>query len=333
MRHRPPRAPGIAEASTSETSHSVPVSSMNSRASLGSVDLRMGTSRSRITPRSAANSAPPLDWNLLLKYLAPRCTPGVETVSGITYSRTLRVGRSRGWLSVYAEGEARARTVELSPSLLDQGDAVRERLSRLLDAETDVRRINRALSADPLLAPLIERHPGLRVAGAVDRFELALRAVLGQQVSVAAASTFSGRLAALLGDSLRDAPEGLSRLSVTAEQVADARPSTIARIGLTRARAATAVALAKAVMAGLLADDSAPESQMAALKEIPGIGDWTASYIAMRALHWSDAFPHGDLGLRKAAGNLTARELLAIAERWRPYRAYAAMHLWASLHA
>jgi AraC family transcriptional regulator of adaptative response / DNA-3-methyladenine glycosylase II len=86
-------------------------------------------------------------------------------------------------------------------------------------------------------------------------------------------------------------------------------------------------------MSGLLADDSNPESQIAALKEVPGIGDWTASYIAMRALRWPDAFPHGDLGLRKAAGNLTARDLLALAERWRPYRAYAAMHLWASLHA
>jgi AraC family transcriptional regulator of adaptative response / DNA-3-methyladenine glycosylase II len=327
MRQRPPRAPGIVEASTSETSHSVPVSSMNSRAILGSVDLRMGTSRSRITSRSAANSAPLLDWNLMLRYLAPRCTPGVEAVSGITYSRTLQVGRSRGWLTVHA------RTVELSPSLQGQRDAVRERVNRLLDAETDVRRINGALSADPLLAPLVQRHPGLRVAGAMDRFELALRAVLGQQVSVAAASTFSGRLAALLGDALEGAPESLSRLSVTAEQVADAGPTTIARIGLTRARAATAVALAKAVHDGLLADDSDPESQMAALKEVPGIGDWTASYIAMRALRWPDAFPHGDLGLRKAAGDLTARELLAVAERWRPYRAYAAMHLWASLHA
>jgi AraC family transcriptional regulator of adaptative response / DNA-3-methyladenine glycosylase II len=327
MRHRPPRAPGIVEASTSETSHSVPVSSMNSRASLGSVDNRMGTSRSRITSGSAARSAPPLDWNLMLTYLAPRCTPGVEAVSGTTYSRTLQVGRSYGWLSVYAL------TVELSRSLEGQRNAVRERVSRLLGADVDVRRINRALSADPLLAPLVKRHPGLRVAGAVDRFELALRAVLGQQVSVAAASTFSGRLAALLGDPLKGAPLGLSRLSATAEQVADARPSTVARVGLTRARAATAVALARAVSDGLLADDSDPESQIAALKEVPGIGDWTASYIAMRALRWPDAFPHGDLGLRKAAGNLTARELLAVAERWRPYRAYAAMHLWASLHA
>jgi AraC family transcriptional regulator of adaptative response / DNA-3-methyladenine glycosylase II len=153
-------------------------------------------------------------------------------------------------------------------------------------------------------------------------------------VSVAAASTFSGRLAALLGEPIAGAPAGLTRLNVTAEQVAESRPSRIARIGITRARAATAVALAKAVTEnGLLADDADPESQIAQLREIKGIGDWTASYVAMRALHWSDAFPHGDLGLRKAAGGITARELLAVAERWRPWRAYAAMHLWASLHA
>jgi AraC family transcriptional regulator of adaptative response / DNA-3-methyladenine glycosylase II len=263
----------------------------------------------------------------MLRYLAPRCTPGVEIVSGASYCRTVRLGPTYGWLSVSAQG------VELSPSLLEHKDVVLSRIGRLFDVEADTRRINRALSADPLLAPLIRRHPGLRVVGAVDRFELALRAVLGQQVSVAAASTFSGRLAARMGEPVAGAPHGLSRLSVTAERITESRPSTIARIGLTRARAATAVALARAVMNGLLADDSDPESQIAELREIKGIGDWTASYIAMRALRWPDAFPHGDLGLRKAAGNLTARALLAVAERWRPWRAYAAMHLWASLHA
>ena len=339
MRHFPPRAPGTREASTSETSHSVPVSSMNSRASLVSVDLRIGTSRSSITSRTVAKSLPnALDWETMLRYLAPRCTPGVENVSveASTYSRTLRIGRARGWIAVCAPPEARALTVTLSKSLVRHAETVLRRVACLVDAEADLPRINRALSADPVLAPLVRRHPLLRVAGAVDRFELALRAVLGQQVSVAAASTFSGRLAALLGEPIADAPDvpaGLSRLGVTAERLAESRPSWIAKVGLTRARAATAVALAQAVMGGVLDGDSDPEATIAALREIRGIGDWTASYIAMRALHWSDAFPHGDLGLRKAAGGLTARQLLAVAERWRPWRAYAAMHLWASLHA
>jgi AraC family transcriptional regulator, regulatory protein of adaptative response / DNA-3-methyladenine glycosylase II len=223
--------------------------------------------------------------------------------------------------------------VVLSASLSPHRRSVLSRIRRLFDVDTDVGRINRVLSVDPLLAPLILRRPGLRVAGAIDRFELALRAVLGQQVSVAAASTFSGRLAAMMGEPCADAPDGLTRLNVAAEQIADSRPSTIASIGITKSRAATAVALATAVVGGLLQHDRDPETQMAELREIKGIGEWTASYIAMRALRWPDAFPHGDLGLRKAAGGLTAKALLAAAEPWRPYRAYAAMHLWASLHA
>jgi len=321
MRHFGPRAPGTCEASISETSHSVPVSSMNSRAGRGgSVDRRIGTSRSRITVRTGAKSAPPYEWEAMLRYLAPRCTPGVEVVSGLSYSRTF----GRGWFVV----------TNLEVVLTPNRDSVLARIRRLFDVDTDLSPIHQALSTDPLLAPLIRRRPGLRVAGAMDRFELALRAVLGQQVSVVAASTFSGRLAAMLGEPVRDAPAGLTRLNVKAEHVAASRPSKIARIGLTRARAETVVALAKAVVAGLvLRDDRDPEAQIVELRTIKGIGDWTASYIAMRALHWPDAFPHGDLGLRKAAGGLTAKELLAVAERWRPYRAYAAMHLWASLHA
>lgn len=263
----------------------------------------------------------------MLRYLGPRSTPGVEIVCGESYTRTLRIASGWGWFAVsHLE-------MILSASLTPSRDSVLSKIRRLFGADTDVSRINKALSADPLLAPLIRRRPGLRVAGAVDRFELALRAVLGQQVSVAAASTFSGRLAAMLGDKVEDAPVGLTRLNVTAGQVADSRPSKIARIGLTRARAETVVALAKAVVGGVLRDDADPEVQIVELKTIKGIGDWTASYIAMRALNCADAFPHGDLGLRKAAGGLTAKELLAVAERWRPYRAYAAMHLWASLHA
>lgn len=263
----------------------------------------------------------------MLRYLGPRCTPGVEMISGLAYSRTIRIGHTRGWFS------AQDLEVVLSRSLTVHRRAVLSKIRRLLDVDTDVSRIKRTLSADPLLAPMVRQRPDLRVAGAIDRFELALRAVLGQQVSVAAASTFSGRLAATMGEPFEDAPAGLTRLNVTAEEVAATRPSTIARIGLTRARAETVVALAKAVvMEGLLHDDADPEAQMVELRKIKGIGDWTASYIAMRALRWSDAFPHGDLGLRKAAGGLTAKALLAMAERWRPYRAYAAMHLWASLH-
>jgi AraC family transcriptional regulator of adaptative response / DNA-3-methyladenine glycosylase II len=182
---------------------------------------------------------------------------------------------------------------------------------------------------------LVERRTGLRVAGAVDGFELALRAVLGQQVSVRGASTLAGRLAALLGERL--APEladaALTRLPVTAERLAEASESRVAGVGVPRARARTMIALARAVAEGGL--ELAPGADVARVRAellaIPGIGEWTAEYVLMRAVRWPDAFPAGDLGLRKAAGGVGAAELRRRAERWRPRRSYAAAHLWQSL--
>jgi AraC family transcriptional regulator of adaptative response / DNA-3-methyladenine glycosylase II len=171
----------------------------------------------------------------------------------------------------------------------------------------------------------------------MDGFELALRAVLGQQVSVRGASTLAGRLAALLGEPL--APEavgssdGLVRLPVTADRLAEAGAAQVVGIGLPRSRARTVIGLARAVSAGRL--DLTPgadiERTRAELRGIPGVGEWTADYVLMRALRWPDAFPAGDLGLRKAAGGITAAELRRRAEAWRPWRSYAAAHLWQSL--
>src|SRR5262249_2315411 len=153
MRQRPPRAPGIWEASISDTSHSVPASSMNSRANLGSMDSRLGTSRSRITPRTAANSAPPLglsasvlvtrpfDWSTMRRYLGAGCTPGVEAVSDSTYSRTVRLGDAQGWIIIRSPNQ-----VVLSSSLADNRDAVLTQISRLLNTNADIRRINQSLS-------------------------------------------------------------------------------------------------------------------------------------------------------------------------------------------
>jgi AraC family transcriptional regulator of adaptative response / DNA-3-methyladenine glycosylase II len=214
--------------------------------------------------------------------------------------------------------------VGLSPSLLAHRESVLATLRVLVDADAPIRRIDRALSADPTMAALVRRRPGLRVAGAVDAFELALRAVLGQQISVRAASTFSGRLAARFGEPIAGAPVGLTHLSVPAERLADARVAQVFALGLTRARAATVIALARAAVAGRIADTTQ-------LREISGIGDWTAEYVAMRAFRDPDAFPYADVGLRKAAGGLTALALRQRAEQWRPWRSYAAMHLWASL--
>jgi AraC family transcriptional regulator of adaptative response / DNA-3-methyladenine glycosylase II len=171
---------------------------------------------------------------------------------------------------------------------------------------------------------------GLRVPGAWDGFELAVRAILGQQVSVAGASTLMSRLTALFGESVSDNDEGFTHLPPTAERLTEAGVTAIRRIGLPASRAGTIHELSTLVARGELSfePDADVRSLMRRLVELRGIGPWTAEYIGMRALHWPDAFPASDLVLRRAAGGLTTAQLTRRAEAWRPWRSYGAMHLW-----
>jgi AraC family transcriptional regulator of adaptative response / DNA-3-methyladenine glycosylase II len=231
--------------------------------------------------------------------------------------------------------------VELSPLLGPSRAQVVERVRRLFDLDADGDAVSAHLGRDPTMAPLVARRPGLRLPGTMDRFELAVRAVLGQQVSVAGANTIAGRLVRLVGARIPrqdgEAPAMLTHLPVAAERLAAARPVAIAGIGIPRARAACLVSLARAVADGELPELAGggpapePEGFIRRFTALPGIGTWTAEYVAMRALGWRDAFPAGDLGLRKAMGGITEAALRGAAERWRPWRAYAAQHLWASL--
>jgi AraC family transcriptional regulator of adaptative response / DNA-3-methyladenine glycosylase II len=194
----------------------------------------------------------------------------------------------------------------------------------VLGLDQDHGEIDRALSSDPLLAPLVEARPRLRVAGAWDGFELAVRAVLGQQVSVAAGRGLAERLALRHGEPLPQPVGSLERLFPAAERLATGEIT-----GMPASRARALGALAATVAGGLVIDERHDlETARAALLELPGIGPWTVEYVAMRALRDPDAFPSGDLVLRNALGGIGARELLARAEAWRPWRAYAAMHLW-----
>lgn len=300
---------------------------------------------------------PPLDWRAMLDYLAARATPGVEAVAPDgRYWRTVQLHGHRGYIALGPAAATRAARharvgrapdvrLELSVTLLPVLVPLIARLRSLLDLDADPVAIAAHLSGDPALGVLVAQRPGLRVPGAVDGFELALRTVLGQQVSVRGATTLAGRLARLVAEPLLATPPvrvgappiPLTHLPVTAARLADASPALVAEIGLPRTRAACIVALARAVAAGELPALSGdvpggdPATHMQRLMEVPGIGPWTATYIAMRALRWPDAFPEGDLALRKAMGGLSPARLRAVAERWRPWRAYAAQHLWASL--
>jgi AraC family transcriptional regulator, regulatory protein of adaptative response / DNA-3-methyladenine glycosylase II len=276
----------------------------------------------------------------MLSYLQARATPGLEAVTtrgGERYWGAVELHGHRGYFAVGPAPGLPALRLELSASLSPVLDPVTARLRHLFDLDTDPVAVASHLGRDATMAPLLSRRPGLRVAGAIDGFGLALRAVLGQQVTVRGANTLSGRLVQLVAEPLAQDDVPITHLPPTAERVAAAGESAIAAIGLPRARAACVVSLARAVAAGELPElaqgGSAgdPATFISRLTALPGIGPWTAAYIAMRALHWPDAFPDSDLGLRKAMGGLSASKLRAHADAWRPWRSYAAQHLWASL--
>ncbi len=282
---------------------------------------------------------PPLDWDTMLGFLAGRAIPGVERVVDGAYQRTVALGAASGAITVRRDAARDALWVSVSPALAGSLMTIVSRLRSLFDLDASPATIAEALGADPLLRPLIERRPGLRVPGAFDPFEAACRAILGQQVTVRAATTLAGRLVARFGTPLGVAPGGEASPSALASlfpspiRLAEARVDDIASLGIVGTRARALVALARSVADGSLAlDRHAPiDEALRALEELPGIGSWTAHYLAMRALRWPDAFPAADIAVRKALGGVTAREAEKRSEAWRPWRSYAVLHLWTSL--
>lgn len=273
---------------------------------------------------------PPYNWNGMLSFLAPRATPGVEVVEQGCYRRTIAVNGKHGWFEVsfdQAGNAVIARVQFADPRSLF---LITERIRAMFDLNADWADIVSCLKADPLLNRHVETEPGLRVPGCWDGFELATRAILGQQISVRGATTIAGRIASRFGQKLTG-PNGLTHLFPTAKELANA---DLAGVGLPRARAETIKALARAAIEGRLSFEGVVDSSdfLARLCGIPGIGQWTAHYVAMRALREPDAFPFGDLGLLHAANLTRPQELLERSEAWRPWRAYAVMYLW-SMHS
>ena len=259
---------------------------------------------------------PPYDWEAILAFLRARAIPGVESVDERGYRRTISFDGETGLIEVsqVAKGPALELTIRFPNPRALLGIVIRVR--RIFDLDADPGAIAAHLGADPLLAGPLARHPGIRTPGAWDGFELAVRAILGQQVSVSAASTIAGRLVALFGTAVAG-PQGTHRLFPTPARLGDAE---IERAGVVRVRAEAIRRLARLAGSG----DIEPSS----LAAIPGVGPWTLQYVAMRAFGEPDALPSGDLVLRRATGSRTARELERRAESWRPWRAYAVMLLW-----
>ncbi|HUS06092.1 MAG TPA: AlkA N-terminal domain-containing protein [Bryobacteraceae bacterium] len=279
---------------------------------------------------------PPLAWEEMLQFLAPRMISGVEVVANGTYRRTVSLGDRQGWLEVQQQPGSNGLIARVPSCLSFILRPILSRLRRLFDLDADPVAIAAHLGRERLLAHSLQETPGLRVPGAWDGFELAMRAILGQQVTVKGASTLAGRLTERFGQSIETPFADLSIVSPSAATIAAATVEEIAAVGLPRTRAATLHTLAKAVSEGKLQLDghADPFSEMETLQGLPGFGDWTVQYVAMRALAWPDAFPAGDLGLRKAFGRgipVNERILREKSEAWRPWRSYAAMHLWKML--
>jgi len=280
----------------------------------------------------------PFDANALFSFLEERALPGVESVHGLSYSRTFETRGRTGFLTAAYEGGRDHLLLSFSPPFGPDLLELVRRAGRVFDVDADPLAIGETLGRDPVLAPLVAARPGLRVPGAWDPFEVSVRAILGQQVSVRGARTLAGRLVEAFGKRIEGAAPvpGLTHVFPSPASLARA---DLSRIGLPRARAEAIRTLARGAASGRV-DFSAPrgvadfESRLVAL---PGIGPWTAQYVALRALGEPDAFPSGDLGLRRAlakAGIPAApREIAARAEAWRPFRAYATLHLWTSLPA
>lgn len=265
----------------------------------------------------------PFDWQSIVDFLKPRAIPGVEKVDRKAYQRTIALDDMRGLLEVKPSADESCLILKAPVASSRHLVGIVQRVRNLFDLDADPDAIDWHLGEDRLLEKRVRAKPGLRMPGAWDRFEVAVRAVLGQQVTVKAASTLAGRLVRAFGET-----DGSYRFFPAPEALCDA---DIASIGLPQSRAEAIRNLAKAVAEKTLRLDDCDEAREV-LQEIPGIGPWTVQYIAMRALKEPDAFPEGDLGLRRALGQgkkpATPAQLLEAAERWRPWRAYAAMQLW-----
>jgi AraC family transcriptional regulator of adaptative response / DNA-3-methyladenine glycosylase II len=310
------------------------------RKHVGRTPSQLRASRPQTHPRSDSGFSctltlpyrPPYDWDRMLAFFQGRAIPGVEWVGGGSYRRTIRLSTTRGTIAV--RHAKRGLSLKLDVHLSDTRKMMRivERVRRMFDLDANPQAIHQTLKQDPLLAERIRNSPGLRLPGSWDPFETAVRAVVGQQISVKGAVTQLGRIACLVGVPY----DGIERPHLTRlfPNAAELMAADMAGIGMPQKRKETLRQIAGQIVSGSLQLETVGEYAhfVDTMKAVPGIGDWTVNYVAMRALGEPDAFPASDLGIMKAlqvgSTRPTARQVTARAEAWRPWRAYAAVYLW-----
>ncbi len=274
---------------------------------------------------------PPFDWDAILSFLAGRAIAGVEVAGNNTYKRTVSLNRSKkfyqGWIEVSHQAKKSQLLVHMPTDLAPVAAVILARIKHLFDTDCQPDIVAAHLG------PLAASNPGLRVPGVFDGFEMSVRAVLGQQISVKAATVIAGRLAATFGPPISTPHAGLTTIFPPPAVLANASLQDLIGCGLYSKRAETIQSLARACVDGLYLTPQADiSSTIATLKALPGIGEWTAQYIALRALAWPDAFPHTDYAVKKVLGEQNPTKVLELAKPWQPWRAYATMHLWQSLN-
>jgi len=293
------------------------IAQMRSHYGLTPAQLRKRTPKTSPTMTLRADYRPPFNWEAALAFIAGRATP-TEAVQNNTYNRII----DNHTVSVRNVPEKRSLYITIPVELAAQTHDILHRVRALFDLDANPTAIAESLSRDPILQPITVAHPGLRVPGCWDAFEMLVRAIVGQQVSVAGATTIMRRL--------------INTIGATPNALAASSPAAIASCGMPGKRAATIWELATKVQKGdINLHERDPQKFYDQLIATPGIGPWTAEYLRMRILHWPDAFPAGDLGLQKAHTpgiRLTEKQLLTHATAWQPWRSYAAMLLWASLN-
>lgn len=298
-----------------------------------SATRRKGSARSPHEIRLKLGYRAPLPTKPLLRFLGPRAIPGVESVGDDGYARSIQRDGLTGWIAASLSTDGPYLELRVALALAPALPAIIADTRRMFDLDARPDLIDDHLRQDPRLRSCVERQPGLRVVGSFDGFEVAVRAILGQQVTVKGATTLSGRLVKRFGTEHATPCPGVCHLFPPASILADVSPEQLAGIGMPTTRAAAITTLARAVASHDidLSANAPPAQTIDALCRLPGIGPWTAHYVAMRALDWPDAFMASDLGVRKALGGLTPSKATRQAAPWSPWRAYAVMHLWESL--
>ena len=272
----------------------------------------------------------PYDWDYIIGYFRGRSAHASELVSDGVYYRTVRVGEHKGWFSVSLSEKDLHLSIDISYSLHPIVSDIIAIVKRQFDVYANPLRINAQLEKDPILGQSVSANPGLRSPGSFDPFEMLVRVILGQRISVKAATTLMNRYVSAFGEPFETPIPGLERLSPLPAVVANADAGEIASLGMPYKRAETIIAVAKAFDEGRLnfLPDAVIEKLRLELGKVPGIGPWTIEYMLMRGVSWPDAFPTSDLGVQKALGTKKKQEIEAVSQSWQPYRSYATHHLW-----